>query len=293
MNTVDKVKTLFWIITTVKECGPITLNDLSNKWENNELSKEQPFDRNTFKKYLDNIADIFGIRIYYTHSGYRIDEYLMANAHQYQNLVVSHIQDIEFYTTFRQLGDKLQADDIPGGAQYLGTIGKALSDNLRLRIEYMKFANDISTQLTVEPYCIKSKERRWYMLAKNIKSGNLRTYALDRIQKLEPTTDHFKPDRQVDLKTYYSNCIGVYVDDSKIANIKIRVSDILAKYLRKLPMHASQYEVEPCTFRYHVDITPDLINKILEMGSNATVLEPKELRDKVQEEIQLMLKNYQ
>lgn len=293
MNIADKVRTYFWIITTVKRCAPITLKELNNRWMNiYELSQGLPFDRNTFRHHLDNIEEIFRIRIYYTNSGYCMEEKSATNAHQFQEVLVHHIQDIDFYTRFKQLGNGIQTDDIPGGAEYLDTIGKALTDNLRLRIEHRKFVDDKSKYLTIEPYCIKSKERRWYLLARNVETDEIRTYALDRILSLELAEEHFAPNPSIDLDKYYSNCVGVYADDTTFSEVIIKVTDFQAKYLRTLPLHASQAEIEPYVFRYQVDVTPDLVNEILKMGANATVLEPESLREAVKKEIGKMSGNY-
>lgn len=292
MNIVDKVKTLFWITTTIKRCGPISLNELSDKWKYHQLSGGRGFDRNTFRNHLENIYDIFGISIEYTRNGYCIADPELINSHSLQDLLINHVQVIDFYTRFNKLGDKLQTDDIPGGTVYLDTIGQALSENKRLLVEYEKFIDDKSRKLTVEPYCVKLKERRWYLLARNIETDEMRTYALDRIQFVEMTNDSFTPDTRIDLAGYYSNCIGVYADDSKIANIILKVNDFQAKYLRTLPFHPSQIEISHNVFKYHIDITPDLVNEILRMGANVTIMEPEVLRNAVRDEIAKMLNNY-
>lgn len=292
MNTAEKVKTLFWIVTNLKSSRHITLKELNSKWVYNPLSEGRPFDRNTFRNHLNCIEEIFGITIEYTRNGYSIDDSTATNAHSFQDMLVSHVQDIDFYTKFKELGNKIQTDDIPGGAQYLDAIGKALTYNLRMHVEYKKFIDENSNLLTLEPYCIKTKDRRWYLLARNVDTGEMRTYALDRILSLELTKEHFVPNPDIDVKRHYSNCIGVYADDATHSQVIIRVSNLLAKYLRTLPLHQSQTEISPCVFQYHIDVTPDLINEILKMGANATVLQPESLRQTVTDEIGKMLVNY-
>lgn len=292
MNISDRVKTFFWITSTIKRCGLIPLKEINRQWISTGLSNGQEFDRNTFRHHLDSIEDIFGIVINYSGSGYSIADANAVNTQSLQEFLVSHVQNIDFCTKFHDLGSKLQTEDIPGGAQYLDDIGTALSDNRRLRIEHRKFIDDNSKSLTVEPYCIKTKDRRWYLLARNAQTAEMRTYALDRILKLELTDSRFNPSSSVDLAKYYSNCIGVYADDSTLSDVCIKVSSLQAKYLRTLPLHPTQKETEPCVFKYHVDVTPDLVNEILRMGSNATVLAPESLRSAVREEIVKMLDNY-
>lgn len=278
MNLSDKVRMLFWIMSLVKRRGPVSLREINDEWEKNELSEKRSFDRNTFKSHLNNIEEIFGIKISYLHGGYCIADDEMTKMSSLHDLLISHIQNIEFYSKFNNLGDKLQVEDIAEGSQYLDFIGQALKKNLLLCMEYQKFADEKSKILTVEPYCIKSKDRRWYMLAKCTSTKQMRTYALDRICSLTITGQHFNPDQSVDICNYYSNCIGVYADDQKLENIELKTTAWQAKYLRTLPLHKSQQETSPCVFRYYVDVTPDFINEILKMGNNVEVIKPDSLR---------------
>lgn len=291
MNITERIKSYYWIITTIKTCGPITLKDLNDKWMHHN-DQWPPLDRNTFRNYRENIEDIFGIKISFTRSGYCLDDPIEIKSHSYQEILTRHVQDIEFYIKFKNLGNRLQTDNIPGGAEYLDAIGKALTNNLRLHIEHQKFVDDNSKHLTVEPYCIKTKDRRWYMLARNVETGKMRTYALDRITNIELTQEHYIPDKGVDIENFYSNCLGVYVDNTSFAKVIIKVTDFQAKYLRTLPLHSSQTEIKPCIFQYRVDVTPDLVNEILKMGASATVLQPESLRQIIQNEIEKMSGNY-
>ena len=291
MNIADRIKTYYWIITTLKTCGHLTLKELNDKWKRHNYLG-QSLDRNTFRNHRENIEEIFGIKICYTRSGYCLDDPTAFKSHSYQEMMVRHVQDIEFNTRFKGLGDKLQTDGIPGGAEHLDAIGNALTYNLRLHVEHRKFVDENSKHLTLEPYCIKPKDRRWYLLAKDVETGEMRTYALDRVQSLELTGEHFSPDSSIDPNKFYSNCIGVFADDEKLSDVVIKVTKFQAQYLRTLPLHTSQNEPTPCLFKYKVDVTPDLINKILEMGSNVTVLQPKTLRETIMTEIEKMNSNY-
>lgn len=293
MNLSEKVRMLFWITSLVKRRGPISLRDINEEWVNNELSENRRFDRNTFKNYLYNIEVIFGIEIIYKNGGYCIADKAKISTNNLHDLLISHIQNIEFYSKFSDLGDKLQVDDIPEGSQYLDIIGQALKENRLLCIEYQKFIDENSKVIVIEPYCLKLKDRRWYLLAKNKATAEVRTYALDRISSLIIEGNHFTPDSTIDVSSYYSNCIGVYADDEKLDDVVLKTTEWQAHYLRTLPLHKSQQEITPCVFKYHVDITPDLINEILRMGSKVEVQKPNTMREEMKRVIEEMKNRYE
>ena len=86
-------------------------------------------------------------------------------------------------------------------------------------------------------------------------------------------------------------------EDLPPKNVKIRVYGVQAEYLRSTPLHKSQKETyykrgEFSEFTYKLSITPELISQLLSMGSQIEVLEPKELRDEMKEELIKCLTNY-
>lgn len=87
------------------------------------------------------------------------------------------------------------------------------------------------------------------MLARNVETGEMRTYALDRITNLEPAKEHFTPDPDIDIRHFYSNCIGEYTNNTEFTDVTIRVNELQAKYLRTLPLHESQLETAICEFK--------------------------------------------
>lgn len=69
-----------------------------------------------------------------------------------------------------------------------------------------------------------------------------------------------------------------------------------APYLRKLPWHSSQQEVETheeyCIFEYHVALSIELYLQILKYGSLIEVLAPDDLRDVIAVEVCKMAELY-
>lgn len=55
----------------------------------------------------------------------------------------------------------------------------------------MKFEENDISQRNAEPYALKEFKGRWYLLAKDRKDYQIKTFGLDRIQELEITNKNF------------------------------------------------------------------------------------------------------
>ena len=69
------------------------------------------------------------------------------------------------------------------------------------------------------------------------------------------------------------------------------------EYLRTLPLHRSQKEVDTClehtVFIYRLRPTDDFLYAVLELGGDAEVLAPAWFRDYVAKELKRMLARYE
>ena len=85
---------------------------------------------------------------------------------------------------------------------------------------------------------------------------------------------------------YFDEYFGVIVDgEARMACVRLKASAGQANYLRSLPLHHSQQEVERADsysiFELNVRITYDFLQEILHNGENVEVLEPLWLREEI------------
>ena len=90
---------------------------------------------------------------------------------------------------------------------------------------------------------------------------------------------------------------NITVNELPVVNLKIRVYGVQMEYMRMLPLHQSQSEMESrlgefAVFTYRVCLTPELKSKILAMGPDVEVLEPLEYREEIKNAISLTLNKY-
>ena len=118
-------------------------------------------------------------------------------------------------------------------------------------------------------------------------SDKLRIYALDRIKALEPTERKFKLPKKFDATKFFEDYYGIIISDEEfdVGPVALKVDSWQSKYLRTLPLHHSQVEVERneeySIFEYRLCPTFDFRQKILSMGAAVEVLAPKALREEI------------
>jgi proteasome accessory factor B len=120
------------------------------------------------------------------------------------------------------------------------------------------------------------------------KSGEVRTFAVDRIRRLEISDDRFKVPKSFDFDAYIGSSFGVIADQA--VRVRILFERRWATYVEERTWHESQSFVKSpggkIEIRMDVGSTPDLRSWILSFGSGAEVLEPEALRAEVAHELE-------
>lgn len=289
MTTAQRVRIYFWLTALIKQHGPIKLTAINERWTAHELSGKCPFDRNTFRSYLNDIEEVFNINIGYdARQGYYIEAPSALHQNNLQKQLLSNLQEFDFLSKFRSLGPKIQTEEIPEGEQYLFAIGKALKHHRSLLVNYQKFTDESPKQFVALPYCLKAVKQRWYILACKQGEDKPQLYALDRMLSVELQKETFTPNPNIDVTTYFSNYYGIYLGCEQPEAVLLRTTEWQAKYLRTLQLHKTQQEISPLHFRYELCITPDFINELMRHGTGIEVLEPQSLREAMKKRIEEM-----
>ena len=199
--------------------------------------------------------------------------------------------------------DRILLEEIPLGHSFLDDIIEAMQQNVELKIDYQRYANEQEEEhlqtFHLQPYALKVFNRRWYLLGYLKEREALRTIALDRIIDMEVLKTSFQLPADFDARKYFADVVSVYVNkDNPVTKIKIRAYGVQADYLRSTPLHKSQAEVQSkygefAEFTYRLCETPELINQLLAMGNKVEVLEPETLRNKMKENLRSSLNRYE
>ena len=126
------------------------------------------------------------------------------------------------------------------------------------------------------------------------RTGEIRTFAVDRIRTLRPTPDTFVIDANFDFDSYIGSSFGVIAEPA--IPVRIRFDRSWVTWVEERTWHPSQ-EIErlpggDIELRMMVGGTAELRSWVLSFGPGATVVEPASLRDEVVRELEAALRRY-
>ncbi|MCR4965940.1 MAG: WYL domain-containing protein [Bacteroidales bacterium] len=293
-------KRCFWLLRTLSRNGKLTFKEIQQKWEDSGSYDGKELNKRTFHLHREKVYEIFNVDICCdiedNYKYYILDDSPLKNDKIirwiYNSLNVSSV-----VMEGKMIPDRVLLEEIPAGTEYLETILKALRENQILEIEYQPFTEDMPKIHHVRPYCLKVYRQRWYVLGRFEEIGGIRHFSLDRALDIKLTDRKFNYPEDFSPKNYYRHAVGLYVDEKLTPQtIILRTYGLQSKYLRALPLHASQEEINKTQdfvdFKYKMIITPDLINELLRMTDTVEVLEPKELVKMVKDTAKGILNRY-
>ena len=311
MKTPALFKEYIWLVNTIHGANRISFADINERWLRTEMSEGIPMSRTTFNRHKDAIEDIFGIYIDCDRrDGYRYyiededKEDIKRNTINKWLLKTMEVSDT--IVKHKRLKDRILVEEVPSGNETLEAILDAMEDNHVVSFEYTKyFDNRKETPEPYEfcPYCVKQFERRWYVVGFCLTRNQMRTFSIDKIQKLEKSKKTFEIPEDFDSEAYFKPFFGIItgIDDKRMGeinleHIEIKVENDRAKYFRSLPLHHTQQEKEHTEdytiFTYDLYPTNDFYQALLHEAEHVEVLAPANVRETMKEKIRAMAERY-
>lgn len=300
MKTPALFKEYIWLVNTIYQAGKISFAKINEKWLRAEMSGGVESSRTTFNRHKDAIEDIFGIIIDCDKKDgfkYYIANESVLREDSIQNWMLSSMTVHTAVQEGVSLHKRILLEEIPSGYKYLQPILEAMKSNHCISFTYQKYNDaEAKTHPVAEPYCLKLYKQRWYLLTRI--NQQFRTYSLDRIKSLDISAESFHLDKDFDAEAHFHDYFGVFRDDkTPPQKVVVRATEGERPYLRDLPLHHSQKEIataaEYSDFSYYLLPSDDFIGEILRKKNRLYVISPLELREKVQQYIKEMAKNYE
>jgi hypothetical protein len=285
-----------WIINTLRTYRKLTLDELNQKWIDDGVADGNPLQRSSFNRHRDAILDMFGIIIDCESKTYKyyISNKEVLSDDSIERWLFSTLTVHGVLADSAAVKDRLVLENAPVGEQYLDIIIRAIKTNHQLLMGYKKFEAE-AYEKVVCPYALKLFRQRWYLLALN-DEDQMRIYALDRITMIEQTDETFEIPADFSAQTYFSEYFGVLTTDIPMTHVVLRAHKWMPNYLRTLPLHHSQRELESTPeytdFSYDIRPTSDFLGELLRHSNGIEVLEPRDLREKMRQMIAETLKRY-
>ena len=291
MKTYTLFKEYTWLVNTLHRFGRLTLEEINQRWVRTEMSEGLPLARSTFNRHRDAILDMFGIIIecdrrdwfrYYIWNEEELEQ------ESIQNWMLSTLSVNSVLSESKGVYDRIILEKIPSDGEFLHQFIDAMKRGVRVKVVYRRYGADSSTsEMVLDPYFVKLINKRWYALVKFPEpTGNLFTLAFDRIQSLEVTGEKFKYAKNFDPAGWFKDCYGIVRDpEVPVEKVVIRAFGKEASYMRDLPLHASQRELEAgegfTDFELTLRPTEDFFTPIVAKGAALKVLSPKWLADAI------------
>lgn len=300
MSTIIQKQT--WLLDTIRRCRRVTFPELSRKWENNtELNPDgKHLVYRTFNRHVDEIQQLYGISIVCDR---RTNEYFISNTEDVEagtlkNWLLDTIATESLVRDCKTVSDRILFESIPKGREHLLAIIDAIKGNLELEITYHTFWNPDAYITRVQPYFLKAYKQRWYLVGISDRHpGQIRIFGLDRIQHIDVTSVPFSFPENFNPVDYCSKSYGIFLSNKSPEIVKLKVTENQQSFLRSLPLHWSQEEIEAnenySIFQYFLSPEYDFEQELLSRASTIEVLEPEWLRADMKSRIQSMLSLYE
>jgi len=294
-----------WLVDTIRSAGKITKEDIDRKWVSSSYNEnhESRFPERTFFRCKNDILSLFDIEIKCDRANgsvYYIED--SDSNSQTKQWLLSQFAMSQSLDASRELRDCILYEPIPAGTEYLTTIVDAIRDSKMLHVTHLRFDSTEAPHIFFfAPLCLKVFKQRWYMLGlveeidgvSKTPQAEPRIYSLDRVQHLELMDCHFKRPKNFDAQAYFHNFYGVFCGPQyKPEFVRARLQPLAAKFLRSLPLHRSQKEIEPCVFEWYIAPTLDFIQQLRTYGSELEILAPLSLREQFAAEARHMAEMY-
>ena len=289
-----------WLVETLYKAKKITLKEINCKWLETDLSEGWEIPRRTFHTWKNEVEEMFGLVIMCDkHDG---DRYYIENREDLegeglQRWLLNTMSVSNMLMENKSLNDRILLENIPSGQDFLAIIIEAMKKSKVLEITYKSYWSEHEHTFPVAPYCVKLFRQRWYLVGNSVNEDKIRIYSLDRVLEAKLTEKSFKYPKDFCPEVYFQDSFGIIRDDEiEVETIKLKVNADQSNYLRSLPLHPSQEEIETnddySIFTLRVRPTFDFRQELLWNGDALEVLEPKWLRKEIAGVVKRMWNNY-
>ena len=164
-----------------------------------------------------------------------------------------------------------------------------------VRMRYRTGRTGAESDRALDPYRVWYRAGGLYVVGHDHQSGEIRTFAVDRILEIELGEERFAPRDDFDFDAYTGSAFGVVAEPA--TRVRIQFEPRWATYVSEHTWHPSEeLELLPdgrLELRMEVGGTDELRSWVLSFGPGATVLEPESLREDVHRALRDALQGYE
>lgn len=184
--------------------------------------------------------------------------------------------------------------DYSGKEEIIGQLMDAMMKNETCYLIYHSFYDDQIKNFKIDPLHFFEKDGGLYILVNTTTFGEIRTLAVERIQKLTRTDSIFEYPGQLDAEELLASAFDIVYGDP----IKVRIwfSFDQARYIKERKWSKSQEFIEQEDGSVILSMETsgwwDVKKWVLSYGRDAKVLEPEQLKEAVATELEAACSHY-
>ncbi len=173
----------------------------------------------------------------------------------------------------------------------------AVRNRQKILIKYKTASRQVMTDRVIHPYRLHYHQQGgcWYLIGFCEMRQGVRTFAVGRICNYSVIGDYFVVPDTFSLESYLEKTFDL-ISSSKKYSIAVRFTSYQSQWIREHHWHSTQMLEEHgdggVTIRFSVGALEAVKRWVMRYGAQAEVVEPKELRDMVVQELLEMEKMY-
>ena len=259
----------------------LTFKQIANEWlRANVNGDNKPLTKPTFKRRLADIQSVCQVK--YVNRVYKIISARIPDNNRLREWGMNVLAIEAKLRDCEDMSDRILLEPFPSAGDFLDHILLAMKDFSIINIVYREYGSFTSTEVTIEPYCLKTYHNRWYLLGR-CQNSEFHIYCLDRIEHIGITTNKFNIPSTFDAKEFFTEYYAVRLDnDVPIQRVILRAHENERFILDRQKIHESQklrYEGDGYyDFEYRLRPTFDFVSYLESQGRFIEVIEPLWLR---------------
>ena len=298
----SKLKKCLYLINLLERKGALTLKEINDYYQYSSLYEGDDILPRTFLRYKDYIEVTFPCYIEFNAKTGKYELYRHKALYGEDDSLYDYLLSAYHIEGMTELAlkhrNRIVLSEAPTGVENIQTILEAIDAKRGIECDYYSYNKRTVKRQTLIPYFLRAWENRWYLVAEPVKHPHEQAvYALERMDNLVLTKEKLLPSDKISIEEYFDGCFGInHSDTLKPEIIRIKVYDTQVEYVRALPIHESQKEVESTAewtiFEYRIVPCFNFYQQLLWHREKLEVLEPQSVRLAMKEVIEKMLKLY-
>ena len=297
-----KIRKCLYLINLLERKGAMTLKEINESYQYSSIYECDNIIPRTFLRYKDFIEANFPCYIEYNARTGKYELHRHQALYGEDDSLFDYLLSAYHIEGMTELAlkhrEKIMLTEAPTGVENVQLILEAIDKKRGIECDYYSFNKKSIKQQKLIPYFLRTWENRWYLVAEpdNHHHG-LSVFALERMDNIRLTEEKMLPSKKITADEYFDGSFGVnHSDNQKPERILIKVYGAQAEYVKALPIHESQKEIEKTDewsiFEYRLVPCFNFYQQLLWHREKLEVLEPESVRDEMRGTIEKMLEHY-